>query len=192
MNVFFHLKMVTIRVYQTLRGLKYRVFSTARLEGSFHKVQPVLFAGQGRVISEGMVHIGVLPSPYLINGYAHIEARKPQSVIRFGDQVWLNNSPVIISDGAGIYVGDHTIAGPNLQIYDSDFHSLDPRKRMSGDYEVEPVFIGSNVFLGANVTILKGVTIGENSVIAADSVVTRDIPPNVLAAGNPAKVIRSL
>jgi maltose O-acetyltransferase len=78
---------------------------------------------------------------------------------------------------------------------DTDFHPLSPVNRISAkaeDASCAPVFIGRNVFVGANSLILKGVTIGDNSVIGAGSVVTSSIPENVIAAGNPCRVIRAL
>lgn len=75
--------------------------------------------------------------------------------------------------------------GANTLITDGDWHQDDPR---SG--ELRPVNIGDNVWLGVNVTVLKGVTIGENTVMGAGSLVVKDIPANVIAAGNPCKVIK--
>lgn len=87
-----------------------------------------------------------------------------------------------------------TIIGPNTIIVDSDFHSIWPpenRCNTMGYENDKAVTIGKNVWIGMNCIILKGVTVGENSVIAAGSIVTKDIPPNVLVGGNPAKIIRS-
>jgi acetyltransferase-like isoleucine patch superfamily enzyme len=181
-----------LRLYQLLRGIKYAFFSTAQVDGTIVKYQPVLFSGAGRIVSSGTVTIGIWPSPFLLNGYAHIEARTPGSEIYFGDKVSINNNCVIVSDGAGIYIGENTIAGTHLQIYDSDFHPLDSEKRMSQDYVRKKVVIGKNVFIGSNVTILKGVTIGDNSVVANGAVVTGSLPANVVAGGNPARIIRTL
>jgi acetyltransferase-like isoleucine patch superfamily enzyme len=94
-----------------------------------------------------------------------------------------------------IEIMDGTIIAPNVIIVDSDFHlSWPPENRMrnsvtNGD---KPVTICKNVWIGTNALILKGVTIGENSVIGAGSVVVKDIPANVVAAGNPARVVRNL
>lgn len=89
-------------------------------------------------------------------------------------------------------IGDECLIGPSLFVSDSDFHELDPGKRLLTTYECKPVEIKRNVFIGANVTILKGVVIGENSVIASGSVVTASIPANVVAGGVPAKVLKGL
>ena len=79
-----------------------------------------------------------------------------------------------------------------MEVYDSDFHDLHPERRMNGEPKTAPVVIGSNVFVGSNARILKGVTIGDNSVIANSSVVVHSIPPNVIAGGNPARVLEPL
>jgi maltose O-acetyltransferase len=74
---------------------------------------------------------------------------------------------------------------------DNDFHSLEPEKRQVKPPSA-PIILEENVWLGARVIVLRGVTIGKGSVIGAGSVVTKDIPPGVLAAGSPARVIRKL
>jgi acetyltransferase-like isoleucine patch superfamily enzyme len=94
-----------------------------------------------------------------------------------------------------IEIGDGTMIAPNAVIVDSDFHAPWPPENRTYNMGYErdrSVKIGPNVWIGLNCIILKGVTIGENSIIGAGSVVTRDIPSNVLAAGNPAKVVKSL
>jgi len=95
-------------------------------------------------------------------------------------------SGTVIGCFSEIIIKNNVRCGANTLITDSDWHLNDPR---SG--EPKPIYIESNVWLGVNVIVMKGVTIGENSVIGAGSVVTKDIPANVIAAGNPCKVIRS-
>jgi len=92
----------------------------------------------------------------------------------------------------GISIGNKTVIGTNFSVVDSDFHYLNPDKRHDPNPPSAPVKIGDNVFIGNNVTILKGVTIGDNSVVGSNSVVTKNVPDNVIVAGNPARIIREL
>lgn len=106
-----------------------------------------------------------------------------------------NNSGVgygtVISVTKRITIGDHVMIGTNCMIMDSDDHPIDPAQRLLRESvkekDVKPVTIGNNVWVGAYCTILKGVTIGENSVISAHSVIVRDVMPNCIYAGNPAR-----
>jgi len=114
-------------------------------------------------------------------------------VISIGDHCRINNNCTIVSEGGGIEIGPYCLVGTNVEIYDSDFHALDPVKRRTGDAQsIFPVRIGVNVFIGSNVRILKGVNIGDNSVIANSAVVVDSIPPNVIAGGNPARILNPL
>ncbi|MGK0499599.1 MAG: acetyltransferase-like isoleucine patch superfamily enzyme [Oceanicoccus sp.] len=103
---------------------------------------------------------------------------------------------VLISPGARISAADKIVIGDNVMIAhgvyitDSDWHTV--YDRVARPDEVTPVIIKDNVWLGDRSTILKGVTIGENSVVAANSVVVKDVPANVVVAGNPAKVVKQL
>ena len=181
-----------IQFIQYLRIKKYSLMSLCYIEGKPKLNQPALFLGEGKVIFKGAVNIGVFQSPQYLSTYAYIDVRSKASLIVIEDGVWLNNNAFLCSDGAGIFIGRNTLAGINLEIVDSDFHNLESDKRTGFPYKVKPVHVGENVFLGSNVKILKGVTIGNNSVIASGSIVTKDIPENVIAGGNPAKVIRNL
>ena len=96
-----------------------------------------------------------------------------------------------VLDEAPVTIGDNCFIGPNVSIYTA-CHSTDPVERNSRKEWAEPVTIGDNVWIGGSVTILPGVTIGSNTTIGAGSVVTKDIPDNVVAAGNPCRVIRKL
>ena len=94
-----------------------------------------------------------------------------------------------------IEIGEDVYIGGNCYIYDTDFHSLRKEDRMKNPdthIETKPVYIADGVWLGASVIVLKGVTIGENSVVGAGSVVTKDIPPNQVWAGNPARYIKDI
>lgn len=97
---------------------------------------------------------------------------------------------VRISAAASVQIGDNCMLAANVYVSDSDWHYIYNRIRPFRC--TRPVILQNNVWLGEGVMVLKGVTIGENSVIGAGAVVTRDIPPNVVAAGNPAKIIKKI
>jgi acetyltransferase-like isoleucine patch superfamily enzyme len=95
-----------------------------------------------------------------------------------------------VSASDEIVIGDGVMMANGVYVTDSDWHTL--YDRTARDEQVTAVHIGDNVWLGDHATVLKGVTIGENSVVAARAVVTRDVPANVVVAGNPAKVVKEL
>lgn len=101
------------------------------------------------------------------------------------------NFNLTILDEANVTIGDDCFIGPNVSIYTA-CHSTDPIERNTRQEWAEPVRIGDNVWIGGSVTILPGVTIGNNVTIGAGSVVVDDIPDNVVAVGNPCKVIRHI
>ena len=178
-----------IKLYQSIRILKYRFFSEISFQKSTAYIsQPVLLIGAGK-ISLGKCNLGVWPSPYYLNGYIHIEAREATASIEINHGVWINNNAVIISERSHIYIGANTLIGSEFTVFDSDFHDLHPERRQAGSHKCKPVFIGENVFIGARVTILKGVEIGNNAVIAAGSVVSSNVPENAIAAGVPARIV---
>jgi acetyltransferase-like isoleucine patch superfamily enzyme len=109
----------------------------------------------------------------------------PNISIKIGDGTGLSGT--VIGAFSQITIGKNVKCGANTLITDSDWHPEDPRAGVP-----KPIIIGDNVWLGVNVVVLKGVTIGENSVIGANSLVVKDIPANVIAAGNPCRVIKSL
>ena len=110
--------------------------------------------------------------------------------IRVGKRFFANFNLTIL-DEARVTIGDDCFIGPNVSIYTA-CHSTYPVERNTRREWAEPVTIGDNVWIGGSVTILPGVTIGSNVTIGAGSVVTRDIPDNVVAVGNPCKVIKNL
>ena len=117
---------------------------------------------------------------------------KKNTVLSIGNDVKINNNFELICEGEGVEIKKNTLIGANVQIIDSDFHCLKPDQRWGGKAETKKVCIGENVLIGNNVTILKGVKIGDNTVIGNNSVVTKSISKNMLACGNPCKVIREL
>jgi acetyltransferase-like isoleucine patch superfamily enzyme len=172
---------------------KYRALSTCRrVSGSPVVLQPVLFIGQGAIVLGQDVEFGWPTSALFYSGYCHIEASTPESRIEFGDGAQVNNNAFIKSEGPGIRIGARALLGSYVEIFDSDFHDLRPERRRDGWPKMAPVELCEDVFVGDGVKILKGVTIGAHSVIGAGSVVTSSIPAGVIAAGNPAHVIRAL
>lgn len=101
------------------------------------------------------------------------------------------NYNLTVLDVAPVTVGDGCMIAPNVGIYTAS-HPVDPAARAAGWEYGKPVSIGDNVWIGAGAIILPGVRIGDNAVIGAGSVVTRDIPANVVAAGNPCRVLRAI
>ena len=105
-----------------------------------------------------------------------------------GEGSFINHGAYLM-DGATITIGAHCFIGPNLGCYTAS-HALDVARRNQGLEKASPITIGDNCWLGGDVKILPGITIGEGSVIGAGSIVTHDIPPHVIAAGNPCRVLR--
>ncbi len=110
-----------------------------------------------------------------------------RGTIRIGDYCLITPGARILA-ARSITLGDNTMLGSNVLISDSDWHDLYDRTSAPGDGA--PIVTGKNAWIGERSIICKGVTIGENSIIGAGSVVTKDIPSNVVAAGNPAKVVK--
>lgn len=107
-----------------------------------------------------------------------------------GKHVYANFNLTLVDD-THIYIGDYVMIGPNVTIATAG-HPIEPSLRKKTAQFNIPVFIGDNVWIGANSVILPGVKIGGNSVIGAGSVVTKDIPENVVAVGNPCRVLRQI
>ncbi len=110
--------------------------------------------------------------------------------VHFGKNVYANYNLTMVDD-SHIYVGDNTMIGPNVTIATAG-HPIDPALRdVQAQFNME-VHIGRNVWLGGGCVLLPGVSIGDNTVIGAGSIVTKDIPANVVAYGNPCRVIREI
>lgn len=122
-----------------------------------------------------------------------------------GDLTMMNGALIMCEEE--ITIGKSCLIAWNVGIADSDFHPIDPARRMQDAMALapflpnrperpklptRPVRIGNNVWIGMNAIVLKGVTIGDNSIIGAGSVVTCDIPENVIVAGNPGRVVKEL
>lgn len=110
--------------------------------------------------------------------------------VHFGNNVYANFNLTLVDD-THIYIGDNTMIGPNVTLATAG-HPILPELRLKGYQFNMPIHIGKNCWLGTGVIVLPGVSIGDNSVIGAGSVVTKDIPSNVVAYGNPCKVVRPI
>jgi acetyltransferase-like isoleucine patch superfamily enzyme len=145
-------------------------------------------------IGEGSVLISVSFATALgVNHPVVLRTMRPGARITIGARVGISGGSICAAKMVSI--GDDTMLGANVTIADTDFHSLDPRRRADKRDDgatIATVKIGRSVFVGTNAIVLKGVTIGDNTIIGAGSVVTKSIPPGVVAAGNPCRPIRDL
>ena len=108
--------------------------------------------------------------------------------IKVGKDVFVN-SGCCFQDQGGVTLGDGCLVGHNVVFATLD-HDKRPGRR--GDMTAAPIVVGKDVWIGAHATILKGVTIGDGAIVAAGAVVTRDVPPNTIAAGVPARVVKTI
>ena len=110
--------------------------------------------------------------------------------VHFGNGVYANFNLTMVDD-CDIFVGNNVMFGPNVTV-SAGTHPIHPELRSKQAQYNIPIHIGNNVWIGANSVILTGVNIGDNSVIGAGSIVTKDIPSNVVAVGNPCRVLREI
>ena len=125
-------------------------------------------------------NVDILPPFYTDYGYN----------CRIGEGTFINHNAYLM-DGAPVTIGKHCFIGPNCGMYTAN-HPLNVEERNQGLELAQPITVGDNVWIGADVTILPGITIGEGSVIGAKSLVNKDIPANVIAVGNPCRVVREI
>ena len=121
---------------------------------------------------------------------------KPPLYVDYGEHISVGprtfaNYNLVALDVAPITIGADCQLGPNVQLLTA-LHPVDPAMRRAKWEAAEPITIGDNVWLGGGVIVLPGVTIGDNTVVGAGAVVTKDLPPNVVAVGNPARTIREI
>lgn len=121
---------------------------------------------------------------------------KPPLYVDYGTYITIGagtfaNYGLVALDVAPITIGKNVKLGTNVQLL-TPTHPLEPELRLQRLEAAQPIVIADNVWIGSGAIVLAGVTIGENSVIGAGSVVTKDVPANVLALGNPARVVKSL
>ena len=180
------------KLVRTSRVCFYKCISTAKPEGKFRSVAPVLCEGKGRVsVGEGTV-FGFMEDAGFWTSYEFLNPRNVDSKISIGKNCQICNRFTAISEGEGIEIGDNVLVGSSVTVLDSDFHEIDPSKRIDGNPKTGKVVIGDNAWIGDRVMILKGTAIGKNSVVAAGSVVSGEFPANVVIGGVPARVIREI
>lgn len=151
----------------------------------FNHTRPFEQEKRQRLLKEMFAEIGegcYIEPPFRANWGGHH--------VHFGHHVYANFNLTIVDD-THVYIDDHVMIGPNVVI-SSGTHPIDPQLREKGLQYNLPVHIKRNVWLGSGVQVMPGVTIGENSVIGAGSVVTKDIPANVVAVGNPCRILREI
>lgn len=151
----------------------------------FNMTRPTESAKRQHMLKEMFAEIGencYIEPPFHANfGGKHVH---------FGNNIYANFNLTCVDD-THIYVGDNTMFGPNVIIATAG-HPILPVLREKGYQYNASVHIGKNCWLGAGVIVLPGVTIGDNVVIGAGSIVTKDLPSNVVAVGNPCKILRKI
>ncbi len=151
----------------------------------FNRTRPTELEKRAEMLKEMFAEIGegcYIEPPFHSNfGGKHIH---------FGRNVYCNFGVTMVDD-THIYVGDYTMFGPNVVVATAG-HPILPELRGQGYQYNAAVSIGNNCWIGAGALIMPGVTIGDNVVVGAGSVVTKDLPPNVVAVGNPCKVLREV
>lgn len=180
------------KLVRTSRVCFYKCISTAKPEGKFRSVAPVLCEGKGRVsVGEGTV-FGFMEDAGFWTSYEFLNPRNVDSKISIGKNCQICNRFTAVSEGEGIEIGDNVLVGSSVTVLDSDFHEIDPSRRIDGNPKTGKVVIGDNAWIGDRVMILKGTAIGKNSVVAAGAVVSGEFPANVVIGGVPARVIREI
>ena len=155
-----------------------------RLTWRYHQLDPTDWDSRTQILQELLGHLGEdswIEPPFRCDYGTQIS---------IGDHFFANYDCIFL-DVAPITIGNRVMFGPRVCLYTAG-HPLDAATRNTGLEFGKPIAIGDDVWLGGNVVVLPGVTIGAGTVVAAGSVVRRDLPPHVLAAGNPCQVLRSI
>ena len=155
-----------------------------RLTWRYHQLDPTDWDSRTQILQELLGHLGEdswIEPPFRCDYGTQIS---------IGDHFFANYDCIFL-DVAPITIGNRVMFGPRVCLYTAG-HPLDAATRNTGLELGKPIAIGDDVWLGGNVVVLPGVTIGAGTVVAAGSVVKRDLPPHVLAAGNPCQVLRSI
>ena len=151
----------------------------------YNRTRPTEGEKRARMLKEMFAAFGensIIEAPFHSNWGGHF--------VRVGSHVYANFGLTLVDDTT-ITIGDYTMIGPNVTLAAAG-HPVLPELREQGLQYNAPVVIGRNCWLGAGVLVMPGVTIGDNTVVGAGSVVTKDLPANVVAVGNPCRVLRSI
>ena len=151
----------------------------------FNQLKPSQYSEKIKYIKEMFAECGdncYIELPFRANWGGHH--------VHFGSGIYANSNLTIVDDGH-VYVGDKVMFGPNVMIATAN-HPIEPTLRAKGLQYNKDVYVGENTWIGAGVIIVPGVRIGKNTVIGGGSVVTKDIPDNVVAVGNPCRVLREV
>lgn len=151
----------------------------------YNQTRPSEGEKRSKLLKEMFAEIGdgcYIEPPFRANWGGHF--------VHFGKNIYANFNLTLVDD-THIYVGDATMFGPNVTIATAGHPILPELREQAYQYNM-PVRIGKNCWLGAGVIVMPGVTIGDNTVIGAGSIVTKDIPANVVAVGNPCRVMREI
>ena len=193
-------------LYSRLRKERYLLIpgSLALLNGYWHRIKFKLalkdvkigsaFRVYGKMIVRGPGKVRIGSNFYvdgLTNNHVCLSVGVPGALIEFGDNCGLNGT--VLQCSRHIRVGDWSNIA-DAYITDTPAHTLSRNRRQLGSIDISgvPVEIKQNVWVSTKVVILHGVTIGENSVIAACSLIRKDVPPNVMVAGNPQKIVKEI
>ena len=152
---------------------------------------PVKSGGQGTLRVGNGNKFGFPLAYHFGNGRIQLQPRTPDAEIVIGENNWFSNNLSVYALQS-VRIGNNCRVGELVSIMDADFHEINPATRDRSAGVVKPVLIGNNVWIGNRAMILRGAKIGDNFVIGAMSLVTGKIPPNCVAAGVPAKVIRQI
>ncbi len=181
------LKDLIVRTISTYVKLKYRLLLRGRVEfgPNFRCSRKLLIKGPGKVVFGSNVNAWTHAERNVIITYSS------DVTIRIGSYVRLNG--VGLQAKEGITIGDYCIIGSALLV-DTDFHSVEIDRAINPLAKVhsKAITVGNNVWLAGQSVVLKGITIGNNSVVGFRAVVTQNVPPDVVVAGNPARIVRHL
>jgi acetyltransferase-like isoleucine patch superfamily enzyme len=200
MRCFFAILLRAANYYGRLKSKWYRcsfLLAGKARHASFNVATDVGFNVPVRAGGNGMIRIGSGTTFgegtgfRLGTGEISLYTAVPLAEIVIGERTFLNNN-VSIGAVEQVRIGNDCLIGSSVSIADCDFHDINPACRRRSQGVKKPVCIGNNVWLGTGAVILKGAVIGDNCVVGAMSVVTKSIPANSVAAGNPARIIRSL